>query len=68
MGLKAREELAKIKKEKGVIVISLNMPGSVTEYADLIITDPVQAGVLAVMAIADTAVFDIKKLHGNIKY
>ena len=58
----------KIKKEKGVIVISLNMPGSVTEYADLIITDPVQAGVLAVMAIADTAVFDIKKLHGNIKY
>ena len=57
-----------IKKEKGVIVISLNMPGSVTEHADLIITDPVQAGVLAVMAIADTAVFDIKKLHGNIKY
>ena len=61
-------EAVKIKKEKGVIVISLNMPGSVTEYADLIITDPVQAGVLAVMAIADTAVFDIKKLHGNIKY
>ena len=57
-----------VKKEKGVIVISLNMPGSVTEHADLIITDPVQAGVLAVMAIADTAVFDIKKLHGNIKY
>ena len=44
------------------------MPGSVTEHADLIITDPVQAGVLAVMAIGDTAVFDIKKLHGNIKY
>lgn len=62
------EAVKKIKKEKGVIVISLNMPGSVTEHADLIITDPVQAGVLAVMAIADTAVFDIKKLHGNIKY
>lgn len=61
-------EAVKNKKEKGVIVISLNMPGSVTEHADLIITDPVQAGVLAVMAIADTAVFDIKKLHGNIKY
>ena len=68
MGGEISEAVKKIKKEKGVIVISLNMPGSVTEYADLIITDPVQAGVLAVMAIADTAVFDIKKLHGNIKY
>ena len=68
MGGEISEAVKKIKKEKGVIVISLNMPGSVTEHADLIITDPVQAGVLAVMAIADTAVFDIKKLHGNIKY
>ena len=67
MGGEISEAVKKIK-EKGVIVISLNMPGSVTEHADLIITDPVQAGVLAVMAIADTAVFDIKKLHGNIKY
>ena len=65
MGGEISEAVKKIKKEKGVIVI---MPGSVTEHADLIITDPVQAGVLAVMAIADTAVFDIKKLHGNIKY
>ena len=68
LGGEISEAVKKIKKEKGVIVISLNMPGSVTEHADLIITDPVQAGVLAVMAIADTAVFDIKKLHGNIKY
>ena len=67
MGGKITEAVKKIK-EKGVIVISLNMPGSAKDYADLIITDPVQAGVLAVMAIADTAVFDIAKLHGNIKY
>ena len=67
MGGKITEAVKKIK-EKGVIVISLNMPGSAKDYADLIITDPVQAGVLAVMAIADTAVFDIEKLHGNIKY
>ena len=67
MGGKITEAVKKIKK-KGVIVISLNMPGSAKDYADLIITDPVQAGVLAVMAIADTAVFDIEKLHGNIKY
>ena len=68
MGGQITNAVKKIKKEKGVIVISLNMPGSVKDYADLVITDPVQAGVLAVMAIADTAVFDIKKLHGNIQY
>ncbi len=38
------------------------MPGSVTEKADLVITDPVQAGVMAVMAVAETAIFDIKKI------
>ncbi|PKL71770.1 MAG: hypothetical protein CVV29_08885 [Methanobacteriales archaeon HGW-Methanobacteriales-2] len=30
--------------------------------ADLVVTDPIQAGVMAVMAVADTAIFDIKKL------
>lgn len=46
-----------------MIVISLNMPGSVTEKADLVVTDPIQAGVMAVMAVADTAMFDIKRLE-----
>jgi energy-converting hydrogenase B subunit Q len=45
----------------GVIVISLNMAGSVPEAADLVVTDPLQAGVMAVMAIADTATFDISR-------
>ena len=48
-------------RRKGLIVISLNMAGSVPEVADLVVTDPVQAGVMAVMAIADTARFDISK-------
>jgi energy-converting hydrogenase B subunit Q len=43
----------------GLIVISLNMAGSVPDVADLVVSDPVQAGVMAVMAIADTAKFDI---------
>jgi energy-converting hydrogenase B subunit Q len=42
-------------------VISLNMVGTVPEVADLVVTDPVQAGVMAVMAIADTARFDIAR-------
>ena len=62
MGGRITEEVEKIKKEHSVIIISLSMPGSVTEQADLVVTDPIQAGVMAVMAIADTALFDIKKI------
>jgi energy-converting hydrogenase B subunit Q len=43
----------------GVSVISLNMAGSVPDAADLVVTDPIQAGVMAVMAVADTARFDL---------
>lgn len=46
-------------RAKGLIVISLNMAGSVPDVADLVVSDPVQAGVMAVMAIAETAKFDI---------
>ena len=46
-------------RAKGMRVISLNMAGSVPDAADLVVSDPVQAGVMAVMAIADTAKFDI---------
>lgn len=62
MGGRITYAIEEIKKEHDVIVISLNMPGSVTEKADLVVTDPVQAGVMAVMAVADTALFDIKKI------
>ncbi len=62
MGGKITTAIEEIKKDHEVIVISLNMPGSVTEKADLVVTDPIQAGVMAVMAVADTALFDIKKL------
>ena len=68
MGGEITEAVKKVKEEGDLIVISLNMPGSVTEYADLIITDPIQAGVLAVMSIADTAVFNINRLGDNIKF
>jgi energy-converting hydrogenase B subunit Q len=45
----------------GLRVISLNMAGSVPEAADLVVSDPVQAGVMAVMAVADTAKFDLMR-------
>lgn len=55
-------EVTKAVKEvraKGLVVVSLNMAGSVPDAADLVVSDPVQAGVMAVMAIAETASFDI---------
>ena len=62
---KISEAIEEIIIDHEVIVISLNMPGGVTEKADLIVTDPVQAGVMAVMAVADTAIFDIKKIRNK---
>jgi energy-converting hydrogenase B subunit Q len=46
-------------RQNGLYVISLNMAGSVPDAADLVVSDPIQAGVMAVMAIADTAKFDL---------
>ena len=46
-------------RRAGLPVISLNMAGSVPDAADLVVSDPLQAGVMAVMAVADTAKFDL---------
>ncbi|OED29971.1 DUF5612 domain-containing protein [Methanosphaera sp. WGK6] len=50
-------------KKSGIKVISLNMVGSVRDHADLVVTDPVQAGVMAVMTVANTAKFDIDRVN-----
>ncbi|MGI8657934.1 MAG: DUF5612 domain-containing protein [Candidatus Limnocylindria bacterium] len=52
-------------REHGVPVIALNMAGSVADAADLVVSDPVQAGTMAVMAIADTAQFDLARQRGR---
>jgi energy-converting hydrogenase B subunit Q len=49
----------------GIVVIALNMVGSVRDVADLVVTDPLQAGVMAVMTIAETARFDIARQRGK---
>jgi energy-converting hydrogenase B subunit Q len=48
-------------RSNGLPVISLNMAGSVPAAADLVVSDPVQAGVMAVMAVAETARFDLMR-------
>src|SRR5487761_2746962 len=50
----------------GLLVVSLNMAGSVPEAADLVVTDPVQAGVMTVMAVADTAKFTLERLKRRV--
>jgi len=53
-------------RAQGLLVISLNMAGSVPDVADLVVTDPVQAGVMAVMAIAETAKFTVNRLKKRV--
>jgi len=50
----------------GLLVVSLNMAGSVPDAADLVVTDPVQAGVMTVMAVADTAAFSVARLTRRV--
>jgi len=49
----------------GIPIIALNMVGSITDHVDLVISDPVQAGTMAVMAVADTATFDLERQRGR---
>jgi energy-converting hydrogenase B subunit Q len=51
---------------QGLMVVSLNMAGSVPAAADLVVSDPLQAGVMTVMAVAETAKFSLARLkHRN---
>jgi energy-converting hydrogenase B subunit Q len=60
MGGEITEAVQEVQRS-GMRVISLNMAGSVPDAADLVVSDPVQAGVMAVMAVADTAKFDLMR-------
>ena len=60
------ESAVKEVRSIGLLVVSLNMAGSVPDAADLVVTDPVQAGVMTVMAIADTAKFRIALLKRRV--
>lgn len=56
------EKAVREVRAQGLLVVSLNMAGSVPDAADLVVTDPVQAGVMTVMAVADTASFSLNRL------
>ena len=60
------EQAVREVRAQGLLVVSLNMAGSVPDAADLVVTDPVQAGVMAVMAVADTARFKLDRLTRRV--
>jgi len=65
MGGEISAAVRELRDQYGIPVISLAMAGSVPSAADFVVTDPVQAGTIAVMAIADTAQFTIDRVRGK---
>lgn len=60
------EQAVREVRAVGLLVVSLNMAGSVPDAADLVVTDPVQAGVMTVMAVANTAKFTLERLKRRV--
>jgi energy-converting hydrogenase B subunit Q len=65
MGGDIKQAVCEVRAQ-GLLVVSLNMAGSIPDVADLVVSDPVQAGVMTVMAIADTAKFSISRLKKKV--
>jgi energy-converting hydrogenase B subunit Q len=65
MGGEITEAVREVRA-RGILVVSLNMAGSAPRAADLVVSDPVQAGVMTVMAVAKTARFDIALQRGRV--
>jgi energy-converting hydrogenase B subunit Q len=64
MGGKISKAVDRVR-EAGIPVIALKMAGSVPRHADLVVTDPIQAGVFAVMHVSRFAKFDIDRVRGE---
>ena len=60
------EPAVRVVRAQGVLVVSLNMAGSVPAAADLVVTDPLQAGVMTVMAVSETAKFSLARLKHRV--
>ena len=65
MGGEVTEAVTELRQEYGIPVISLRMAGSVTKAVDLVVSDPLQAGVMAVMLISHIGKFDLYKAYGK---
>ena len=65
MGGKITKAVKTLREEYGIPVLALSMAGSVTKEADLVVTDPIEAGVMAVMLVSNIGKFNLLKVEGN---
>ena len=63
MGGEITEAVEELRNSYGIPVISLKMAGSVNAVSDLVITDPTEAGVMAVMLISHVGQFDLFEVY-----
>ncbi len=65
MGGEITRAATELRQEYGIPVMALRMAGSICDAVDLTVTDPLQAGVMAVMLISHIGQFDLLKVHGR---
>lgn len=65
MGGKITDAVHDLRNIYGVPVIALSMAGTVPHVSDLVIADPTEAGVMAVMLVSHIGQFNLLKIHGQ---
>ncbi len=65
MGGEISEAVNELRTVYGIPVMALKMAGSVGEAADLVVTDPTMAGVMAVMLISHVGKFNLHNVKGE---
>lgn len=65
MGGTITEAVKALREEYGIPVISLNMAGSVPDASDLVVSDPTEAGVMAVMLVSHVGKFNLTYVRGK---
>ena len=63
MGGDISTAVEEIRTNYGIPVISLRMAGSVCDASDLVVTDPLEAGVMAVMLISHVGQFNLERVY-----
>jgi len=65
MGGEITEAVTELREMYGIPVVALKMAGSVRKVVDLVVTDPTEAGVMAVMLLSNIGKFDLLRVHGQ---
>ena len=65
MGGEISKAVLELKENYGIPVMSLKMAGSINNVSDLVVSDPLEAGVMAVMLISNVGKFNLLKIHSK---